>query len=165
MTEYINRLVKTTLCLASLLVILSGPVMAQGAENPVMKNVFYNTLWGSGWGALMGLSMVVIEAEDKSQPGNISEPMFQGVTIGGVLGFGVGLFLVLQGISFDQSAAPLSKFITHNDTLNGTYPGQPPGTRPTAYTAAASSPFEFITDPQKPYRITGMLARVAHFRF
>ena len=68
---------------------------------PVMKSIFWNTVFGSAWGALMGTAVAV--------NGNVSfrESLVVGTTIGGVMGYGFGIFLVVRGITFDPATLPV----------------------------------------------------------
>ena len=68
-----------------------------GAKKPVMYSVFWNTLWGSTWGAAMGLSYHLGSGI------SLRESLISSATIGGVLGYGLGIYLVVSGLSFDKS--------------------------------------------------------------
>ena len=68
-----------------------------GPKKPVMYSVFWNTLWGSAWGATMGFSYHLVSGIQ------IRESLITATTIGGVLGYGVGIYLVVGGLSFDKS--------------------------------------------------------------
>ena len=66
-------------------------------KKPVMYSVFWNTLWGSAWGATMGFSYHLISGI------KLRESLISATTIGGVLGYGLGIYLVINGLSFDES--------------------------------------------------------------
>ena len=68
-----------------------------GSQKPVMYSVFWNTLWGSAWGATMGFSYHLISGIQ------LRESLISAVTIGGVLGYGLGIYMVVSGLSFDKS--------------------------------------------------------------
>jgi hypothetical protein len=68
-----------------------------GAKKPVMYSVFWNTLWGSAWGGAMGLSYHLGSGI------SLRESLVSAATIGGVLGYGLGIYLVVSGLSFDKS--------------------------------------------------------------
>ena len=68
-----------------------------GAKKPVMYSVFWNTLWGSAWGGAMGLSYHLGSGI------SLRESLISAATIGGLLGYGMGIYLVVSGISFDKS--------------------------------------------------------------
>lgn len=93
---------KTLILLAILALCTAGSLQAQTPEAtganrpPVMQSIFWNTLWGSGWGAVMGGSYHLASGI------NIRESVVTGATVGGMLGYGLGIYLVLNGISFDQ---------------------------------------------------------------
>ena len=67
------------------------------AKKPVMYTVFWNTLWGSAWGATMGFSYHLVSGIQ------LRESLITSSTIGGVLGYGLGIYLVVGGLSFDKS--------------------------------------------------------------
>ena len=67
------------------------------SQEPVMKSVFWNTVWGSTWGAVMGVSYHFFS--DKAP---FRESVVTSTTLGWVLGYGLGLYLVLNGLSFDE---------------------------------------------------------------
>ena len=66
-------------------------------KKPVMYSVFWNTLWGSAWGATMGFSYHLVSGIQ------LRESLITSTTIGGVLGYGLGIYLVVGGLSFDKS--------------------------------------------------------------
>ena len=68
-----------------------------GPKKPVMYSVFWNTLWGSAWGAAMGFSYHLASGIQ------LRESLITSTTIGGVLGYGLGIYLVVGGLSFDKS--------------------------------------------------------------
>ena len=67
------------------------------AKKPVMYSVFWNTLWGSAWGATMGFSYHLVSGIQ------LRESLITSTTLGGVLGYGLGIYLVVGGLSFDKS--------------------------------------------------------------
>ena len=68
-----------------------------GPKKPVMHSVFWNTLWGSAWGATMGFSYHLVSGIQ------LRESLISSTTIGGVIGYGLGIYLVVGGLSFDKS--------------------------------------------------------------
>ena len=66
-------------------------------KKPVMYTVFWNTLWGAAWGATMGFSYHLVSGIQ------LRESLISSTTIGGVLGYGLGIYLVVGGLSFDKS--------------------------------------------------------------
>ena len=68
-----------------------------GSQKPVMYSIFWNTLWGSAWGATMGFSYHLVSGIQ------LRESLITSTTIGGVLGYGLGIYLVVGGLSFDKS--------------------------------------------------------------
>jgi len=95
------------LVLLALLLALALPAAAQQGPKPVMENVFYNVVWGSAAGAIAGASIAVIGSRDKTRPDRVRESAFEGATGGGLLGLGIGVYLVYAGITFDPAGATL----------------------------------------------------------
>ena len=82
-------------------------------KKPVMYSVFWNTLWGSAWGATMGFSYHLISGI------KLRESLITSTTIGGLLGYGLGIYLVVNGLSFDKSyllELPSPKFQSQQNT-------------------------------------------------
>ena len=83
-------------------------------QKPVMYSVFWNTLWGSAWGATMGFSYHLVSGIQ------LRESIITSTTIGGVLGYGLGIYLVVSGLSFDKTyllELPTPKFqANHNSS-------------------------------------------------
>ena len=115
-----NRL-KKILFITVLLGNLSlSPVSAQQevlpfaeTQKPVMYSVFWNTLWGSAWGATMGFSYHLVSGIQ------LRESIITSTTIGGVLGYGLGIYLVVSGLSFDKTyllELPTPKFQAHHNS-------------------------------------------------
>jgi hypothetical protein len=141
---------------------------------PVMENVFYNVVWGSAVGALIGIASAVEGSKDKTNPDNFRGAAFQGATLGGVIGIGVAVWLVYAGITFDPAgstitgatvpAAPGDPLVYQPKDLTPA-PGDPP--EPAVFLARAGSlpPFALETAPGQPGRITGFRALVMDLRF
>ena len=72
-------------------------IQLSAPKKPVMYSVFWNTLWGSAWGATMGFSYHLVSEIQ------LRESLITSTTIGGVLGYGLGIYLVVGGLSFDKS--------------------------------------------------------------
>ena len=66
-------------------------------QKPVMYSIFWNTLWGSAWGATMGFSYHLVSGIQ------LRESIITSTTIGGVLGYGLGIYLVVSGLRFDKT--------------------------------------------------------------
>lgn len=144
----LTRWIKITLLALLLPLAAAAPVGAQIAEKPVMENVFFNVVWGSAAGALVGGAAAIIGSKDKSNPTNLGGSAFQGATIGGIIGLGVGLWLVYAGITFDESAVITSTTSDSSTMLAGLEP-----------------PFKLISEPGEPGRISGFSAQVFSLRF
>ncbi len=90
------------------------------AEKPVMYSVFWNTLWGSGWGATMGFSYHLVSGIQ------LRESIITATTVGGVLGYGLGIYLVVSGLSFDKTyllELPTPKFQVHHNSKSSRIEG------------------------------------------
>lgn len=109
---------KTLMGLMLMLTLGYGPVLAQGqgqgiippqgmtrAGKPVMETVFYNVLWGSASGLLLGTAASIIASSDKTQPKDFSNYAIQGTSFGGVMGLIAGVYLVFAEINFVQEGA------------------------------------------------------------
>ena len=117
-----NRLKKILVIVLLICNISLSSVLAQQevltfaeAEKPVMYSVFWNTLWGSGWGATMGFSYHLVSGIQ------LRESIITATTIGGVLGYGLGIYLVVSGLSFDKTyllELPTPKFQVYNNSTS-----------------------------------------------
>lgn len=142
--------------------LLAAPLRAQeeppppgtgpGGRQPVMRNVFFNVVWGSAFGATLGASASVIGSDNPSRPPELRGATFNGATIGGLIGLGVGLYLVYTGITFD----PAASIIAGNGAPR---PGM------TARAAPESPPFSLQVSREAAPRVTGFQARVLHLKF
>ena len=149
--RFLPPLAKALLLSLVLPLLMYGPAQAQDVPKPVMQNVFFNVIWGSAVGATLGVAAAVIAGSDKSAPSNVRDSTITGATAGGVVGLGVALFLVYQGITFDPG------------TSSFTGAGGPP---PMPTLAQLSTPpFMLITARDDPRRITGFTARVLDLKF
>lgn len=90
----------------AVLVTVATPAFAQ--QKAVMENVFYNVVWGSATGALLGSAAGVIAAKDKTNPPGLRQGAFQGATAGGLIGLGVGVWLVFAGINFEPTGSTIT---------------------------------------------------------
>ena len=70
---------------------------APTGSQPVMQSVFWNTVWGSAWGALIGTSSSFYSYSEARR-----EPVISGTSIGAVMGYGMGIYLVINGVTFDK---------------------------------------------------------------
>ena len=99
-------------------------------QKPVMYSVFWNTLWGSAWGATMGFSYHLVSGIQ------LRESIITSTTIGGVLGYGLGIYLVVSGLSFDKTyllELPTPKFQAYNNSSSFTVENLQLSTRPNKY--------------------------------
>ena len=99
-------------------------------QKPVMYSVFWNTLWGSAWGATMGFSYHLVSGIQ------LRESIITSTTIGGVLGYGLGIYLVVSGLSFDKTyllELPTPKFQAYHNSSSFTVENLQLATRPKKY--------------------------------
>ena len=99
-------------------------------QKPVMYSVFWNTLWGSAWGATMGFSYHLVSGIQ------LRESIITSTTIGGVLGYGLGIYLVVSGLSFDETyllELPTPKFQAHHNSSSFTVGNMQLAVRPKKY--------------------------------
>ncbi len=122
------------------------------SEKPVMENVFFNVVWGSIFGAVLAISVSVIEADRPTAPEDSGTTAFEGATTGGIIGLAAGLFLVATGASYDPAQTLL---FTQNtpDPFGNSVAFQP------------AMPFSFETSPTQAFRITGFRATVLELKF
>ena len=79
----------------------TAPVAVTAAKPPVMKSIFWNTVFGSAWGALMGTAAAL-----SSPAAPFRDSLILGTTFGGMIGYGFGVYLVIRGITFDPTTLP-----------------------------------------------------------
>lgn len=140
----------------AVLAVLAAPrdVFAQGLEGaplgkpPVMQTVFFNVVWGAGTGALLGAASASLAAGAATEPANLREEVITGATLGSVLGAGVGIWLVFNGITFDPDRSLL---FGSPIAANRFRPNTPP--------------LVFTSEPGKPFSITGVKALVLDLSF
>ena len=99
-------------------------------QKPVMYSVFWNTLWGSAWGATMGFSYHLVSGIQ------LRESIITSTTIGGVLGYGLGIYLVVSGLSFDKTyllELPTPKFQANHYSSSFTVENLQLANRPKKY--------------------------------
>lgn len=141
---------KALLVALLVLMLLAGPALAQDTgQKPVMQNVFFNVVWGSAFGATLGIAASVLGSSDKTSPQNVRSSTFTGATAGGLIGLGLALYLVYGGITFDPSAS----------TFGANDQPHPPVAR------FEEPPFQLVSAKNDPFRITGFKARVIDLRF
>ncbi|MBS1255317.1 MAG: hypothetical protein MAG581_01117 [Deltaproteobacteria bacterium] len=68
-----------------------------GPQKPVMYSVFWNTLWGSD------CALPICFSYHLASGIQLRESLITATTIGGVLGYGLGIYLVVSGLSFDKT--------------------------------------------------------------
>ncbi len=132
---------------AIVLCFAAGVAGAQEPGRPVMENVFFNVVWGSAFGATLGVAVAVIASDDESAPDDVRESAFTGATAGGLIGLGIGLYLVYQGITFDAGSS----------RVGAAGPGRPPP-------EVLDPPIQVVTSGDGR-RVTGFRARVFQLKF
>jgi hypothetical protein len=152
-----NRVLRGLRWIAVLIAVtVATPALAQ--QKPVMENVFYNVVWGSATGAVLGAAASVIAAKDKTNPPGLRQGVFQGATAGGLIGLGVGVWLVFAGINFDTNGSTLT---------NADLPPLSP-TEERALALASPPPLPLIAlemSPTNPGHVTGFRAAVLDIKF
>jgi hypothetical protein len=139
----------------AVLVTVASPAFAQ--QKPVMENVFYNVVWGSAAGALLGSAAAVIGATDKTNPPGLRSGAFQGATAGGIIGLGVGVWLVFAGITFEPQGSTIT---------DGALPRNPLDDRAVALAAPPPVPLVALEfSPSNPSHITGFRAMLVDLKF
>ena len=85
----------------------------QGSTNrpPAMRSVFWNTVLGSIWGATVGVTLI-----DSTEPTH--KKAIGGASIGGIIGYSIGLILVIQGITFDPTFLPSIRLVESQNPIN-----------------------------------------------
>ena len=135
---------------------LAPVVQAQGymqPRKPIMENVFFNVVWGSLWGVMMGTSVAVIESEKKTSPGDLTKRTARGATIGGILGLGVGIYMSFSGIGFDPQR---STFFADESTG---------GESVAPIAMVPSMPLQLEFSEKGPLKVTGLRAVVLDMKF
>lgn len=146
----------STTIFSMLLVVLvlqvSAPpaALAQGRK-PVMENVFFNVIWGSALGGLLGLASAIISADDKSAPNDARSAGFSGATVGGLVGLGVGLWVIYQGTTFEGSGV----ILVDNQSRPPIF----------SHTLLAEPPLVFLTAQNNPSKIIGFRATLFRMKF
>jgi len=128
----------------------AAPALAQNRK-PVMENVFFNVIWGSALGGVLGLASAIISADDASAPDNARSAGFSGATVGGLVGLGVGLWVVYQGATFEGSSVNIAKIGLPAPIFPHTLPMEPP--------------LVFLISPENPSKIVGFRATFFRMKF
>lgn len=126
-----------------------GAVAQVTREKPVMQNTFFNVIWGSAAGALLGASSAALGPGTDVSPAVLRESVITGATAGGVLGLGIGIWLTFNGITFDPDRSLIFGSL---------------GPGPTA-SQGLLPPLVIETEPGKPFHITGAKALILDLRF
>ncbi len=129
----------------------TGPAALAQQRKPVMENVFFNVIWGSALGGVLGLASAIISADDHSAPDNARSAGFSGASVGGLVGLGVGLWVIFQGTTFEGAGVPVAK--------NGLPVPRFP------HTIAEEPPLVFLTSSKNPSKIVGFRATVFRMKF
>lgn len=147
--------IRSGFLIALLLMALAAPARHGSAQEaapigkpPVMQSVFFNVVWGAGTGALLGAASASLQAGSATKPDNLREEMITGATLGSMIGAGVGIWLIFNGITFDPDRS-----LIFGTTLAGN-PYRP-----------ATPPLVFTSAPGKPFSITGVKALVLDLSF
>lgn len=129
----------------------AAPAALAQQRKPVMENVFFNVIWGSALGGVLGLASAIISADDHSAPEDARSAGFSGATVGGLVGLGIGLWVIFQGTTFEgaeiriaENGLPVPKF---------------------PHTIAVEPPLVFLTSPKNPSKIIGFRATLFRMKF
>jgi hypothetical protein len=161
---------------ALLLEMLAGQAFAQDQappprQAPVMQNVFYNVVWGSAVGTLLGLASAIESSSDKTQPVGARSNAFEGATIGGLLGLAAGIYLVFSGISFDPQGSTITDAAPMSEPTVAYAPkdlAPAPDSAPVTMFASAvpvQPAFTLETASGQPNKIIGFRVLVTDLRF
>jgi hypothetical protein len=146
----------------ALVLALAAPAFAQ-QKKAVMENVFYNVVWGSATGALLGAALAVTGSSDKTNPADVRGSAFQGATVGGLIGYGLGVWLLFNNVTFDPQGSTLTALPDGSPDV-----AQAAARREAEIQLLAALPpplFTLETSPTHPGRITGFKALVVDLRF
>jgi len=84
------------------------------AAQPPMENVFFNVLWGSVVGGMLNMGWSTVDdskpEEERYAVRNLSTQFLWGATYGGFLGLAAGIYLSIQGITFDENLTKIALF-------------------------------------------------------
>lgn len=141
--------------IALMLALLSGSAQWVSAQQmspvgrpPVMQTVFFNVVWGAGTGALLGAASASLQAGAATKPDNLREEVITAATLGSIVGAGVGIWLVFNGITFDPDRSLLfGSGLSYN-------PYRP-----------ATPPLVLTSSPGNLFAITGFKALVLDLSF
>jgi hypothetical protein len=136
-------------------------------EKPTMENVFWNVVWGSAAGGLLGAAGAVTGSQDKTKPNNVRSSVFQGATAGGVIGISAGIWLVYAGITFDpgQSTIVGAAGLASNDAAEPLGPAALQGSALAAAPRPGLPPLAFEWSASGPLRLTGFRVTALDLRF
>ncbi len=75
-------------------------------DQPPMKNIFMNVLWGSISGGAVMMSWAILDDElgesERYKLSHLQTQFIVGATYGGLIGLGIGVFLSMKGMTFDE---------------------------------------------------------------
>ena len=148
----------TLVVLTALVLLFSashGAAQVPTREKPVMQNTFFNVIWGSVVGAMLGASSAGVSQGTKANSTLLRESVVTGATAGGIIGLGVGIWLTFSGITFDADRSLLFQ------PISSTGSGDSGGMLAQRYTP----PIEIETAPGEPFRIIGARALILDLRF
>ena len=144
------------LVLAATLAQFPAQVRAQElGEPPVMENSFFNVVWGSAVGAMLGAASIAVGSGTESKSDLLRENAITGATAGGLIGLGIGIWLTFNGITFDPDRSLLFRTAAVGGSQDaGRFAAQ-----------TYRPPIEIETAPDEPFRITGAKALIFDWRF
>ena len=130
--SWLKRVVSVTI-VASLLTWSASTAFGQANQEtqqiimakpqPPMENVFFNVLWGSVVGGLLSLGWATLddskEVDERFTVSNMTNQFLIGATYGGFLGLAAGIYLSIQGITFDENKTKIALFPLESPTPQG----------------------------------------------
>jgi hypothetical protein len=118
----------TFVAIASMLLSSTGAALGQANQDgqqialakpqAPMENVFFNVLWGSVVGGMLRMGWSTVDdsetEEQRYTVSNLTTQFLWGATYGGLLGLGAGIYLSMQGITFDENLTKIAFFPAEN---------------------------------------------------
>lgn len=137
-------------------------------QKPIMENVFYNVLWGSLFGAIVATGVSAAETKGVL-PSDFSEKLYTGATYGGLLGLIAGVWLSSEGIYYKEKDVLFyenwDRYFNPRKWQREQLQKQKLNPRASLPSPPLAPPIVLETTTSGPFRITGISARVLHFKF
>jgi len=126
MARFKSQLLKKSIALILLAVLVfveAGPIFGQAAavpptdyvvakQQPPMRNVFFNVLWGSVCGGMVIMGWATLDDSEEDAErysfSNLTTKFLEGATYGGLAGLVAGVYFSIQGVSFDEDLSRIA---------------------------------------------------------